>query len=106
MGKQNDRKLTSHSYQFPDKKGRWTFTIHLHKDGSFSVRHFSYKDGNNVKVDINSRWDTYKEAQERVNNFLEALIEIEERTLNNTLTEHRVCQLFTGVQLGTNIKSQ
>lgn len=80
MRKQNDRKLTSHTYQFPDKKSRWTFTIHLHKDGSFSVRHFSYKDGNNVKVNINSRWNTYEEAQERVNNILKALVQSEIRT--------------------------
>ena len=77
MRKQNDRKLTSHSYQFDNKKKRWTFTIHLHKDGSFSVRHFKYNEGEDVEVSINSRWDTYEEAQERVNNILEALVHCE-----------------------------
>lgn len=78
-----DRKLTTHTYQFPNKKSRWTFTIHLHKDGSFSVRHFSYKEGEDVKVNINSRWDTYAEAQERVNNILEALVHCEIEGLNH-----------------------
>ena len=68
-----DRKLTTHTYQFPDKKSKWTFTIHLRKDGSFSVRQFSYREGQ-YNVWINSVWDTYEEAQERVNNILEALV--------------------------------
>jgi len=78
----NDRKLTTHTYQFPNKKDRWTFTIHLHKDGSFSVRHFSYDDGHN-KTHINSRWDTYEKAHERVNTILEALVHCEIEGLNH-----------------------
>ena len=69
-----DRKLTTHTYQFPNKKDKWTFTIHLRKNGSFSVRQFSYREGHNVDVHINSVWDTYEEAQERVNNILQTLV--------------------------------